>query len=91
MVVVPLIKPVAAEVGIDPIHLAIIFICNLQIGYLMPPAGIDLCVSSLAFNQPMTRMYRVALPFMGVLMIALMFITYIPWLSTGLVGILASK
>ncbi|MBM4397095.1 MAG: TRAP transporter large permease subunit [Deltaproteobacteria bacterium] len=84
MVVVPLIKPVAQEVGIDPIHLAIIFIANLQIGYLMPPAGIDLCVASLAFKQPMTRMYRVAIPFVLVLFIALMVITYVPWLSLGL-------
>jgi len=81
IVVVPLIGPVAREVGIDPIHLAMIFIANLQIGYLLPPAGIDLCVASLAFNQPMTRMYRVAIPFVLVLMAALAFITYVPWLS----------
>ena len=84
MVVVPLITPVAKEVGIDPIHLAIIFIANLQIGYLLPPAGIDLCVASLAFRQPMVRMYRVAIPFVLVLVVALLLITYIPWLSLGL-------
>jgi tripartite ATP-independent transporter DctM subunit len=81
IVVVPLIAPVAREVGIDPIHLATIFIANLQIGYLLPPAGIDLCVASLAFNQPMTRMYRVAVPFVLVLLAALALITYVPWFS----------
>jgi tripartite ATP-independent transporter DctM subunit len=81
IVVVPLIGPVAKEVGIDPIHLATIFIANLQIGYLLPPAGIDLCVASLAFNQPMTRMYRVAVPFVLVLLAALLLITYVPELS----------
>ncbi len=84
MVVVPLITPVALEVGVNPIHLAIIFIANMQTGYLLPPAGIDLCVASLAFKQPMTRMYRVAIPFVLVLFAALMLITYVPWLSLGL-------
>lgn len=84
MVVVPLITPVAIEVGIHPIHLAIIFIANLQTGYLMPPAGIDLCVSSLTFKQPMVRMYGIAIPFVLVLLAVLMLITYVPWLSLGL-------
>jgi TRAP-type C4-dicarboxylate transport system permease large subunit len=69
---------------VNPIHLAIIFIANLQTGYLLPPAGIDLCVASLAFKQPMVRMYRVAIPFVLVLFGALMLITYVPWLSLGL-------
>ena len=86
IVVVPVIMPVALKVGIDPIHLAIIFIANLQVGYLMPPAGMDLLVASLAFDQPMTRMYRVAIPFVLVLFISLMVITYVPWLSLGLLN-----
>lgn len=85
-VVVPLITPVAREVGIDPVHLGIIFIASLQVGYLLPPAGMDLLVSSLAFNQPMTRMYRVAIPFVLVLAAALLVITYVPWLSLALLG-----
>lgn len=83
IVVVPLIMPVAKEVGIDPTHLAILFIANMQIGYLMPPAGMDLIVGSLAFNQPMTRMYRVAVPYIIVMFVALMAVTYIPWLTLG--------
>lgn len=86
IVVVPLITPVAREVGIDPVHLGIIFIANLQIGYLMPPAGMDLIVGSLAFNQPMTRMYRIAIPYVLILLVALMIITYVPSLSLFLLG-----
>jgi len=85
IVVVPLITPVAAEVGIDPIHLAMIFIASLQVGYLMPPAGMDLCVASLAFNKPMTTMYRLAIPFLIILFVALLVITYVPELSLFLV------
>jgi len=87
-VVVPLIIPVAREVGIDPIHLAIIFIANMQTAYLLPPAGMDLVVASLAFNQPMTKMYRIAIPFVIVLVAALLVISYVPWLSLGLLEIL---
>jgi len=84
IVIVPLIAPVAIKVGIDPVHLAVIFIANMQTAYLLPPAGIDLCVASLAFNQPMTRMYRVAVPFVGTLLAALLVITYVPELSLAL-------
>ena len=87
-VVVPLIMPVAREVGIDPVHLAIIFIANMQTAYLLPPAGMDLVVSSLAFNQPMTKMYRIALPFGLVMIASLLLITYVPWLSLGLLEFL---
>lgn len=87
-VVVPLIAPVAREIGVDPVHLAIIFIANMQTAYLLPPAGMDLCVASLAFNQPMTKMYRVAVPFVLTLIVALLLITYVPWLSLGLLEIL---
>jgi len=87
-VVVPLIMPVAREVGIDPVHLAIIFIANMQTAYLLPPAGMDLVVASLAFNQPMTRMYRIVVPFVIVMVAALLTITYVPWLSLGLLQIL---
>jgi TRAP-type C4-dicarboxylate transport system permease large subunit len=80
--------PVAREVGIDPVHLAIIFIANMQTAYLLPPAGMDLVVSSLAFNQPMTKMYRIALPFGLVMIASLLLITYVPWLSLGLLEFL---
>lgn len=81
VVVVPLIIPIATDFGIDPIHLAMIFLANLEIGYLTPPVGINLFISSFRFNRPITEMYRVSLPFLILLVIALLIITYIPSLS----------
>lgn len=81
VVVVPLIIPIATDFGIDPIHLAMIFLANLEIGYLTPPVGINLFISSFRFNRPITEMYRVSLPFLILLIIALIIITYIPSLS----------
>jgi tripartite ATP-independent transporter DctM subunit len=84
IVVVPLITPIAREFNIDPIHLGIIFLANLEIGYLTPPVGINLFISTLAFKKPLTQIYRTALPFLGLLVIALLIITYVPALSLGL-------
>ena len=81
IVVVPLILPIAEEFGIHPIHLAIIFLTNLEIGYITPPIGINLFISSMRFKRPITHLYKVALPFVFILIIALMIITYIPGLS----------
>ena len=81
VVVVPLIIPIATDFGIDPIHLAMIFLANLEIGYLTPPVGINLFISSFRFNRPITEMYRVSVPFLILLIIALIIITYIPSLS----------
>ncbi len=81
IVVVPLITPVAAEVGVDPIHLGIIFLANLQIGYLTPPVGMNLFIASLAFEQPMVKVYRMALPYLALLVVSVLVITYWPDLS----------
>ncbi len=85
IVVVPLITPVAREVGVDPIHLGIIFLANLQIGYLTPPVGMNLFIASLAFDQPMVKVYKMALPYLLLLLLALVVITYVPELSLLLV------
>lgn len=81
VVVVPLIIPIANDFGVDPIHLAIIFLANLEIGYLTPPVGINLFIASFRFNQPITKLYRASVPFLILLIIALAIITYIPSLS----------
>lgn len=81
IVVVPLILPIANEFDIHPIHLAIIFLTNLEIGYITPPVGINLFISSIRFNKPITELYRASLPFLLILLIALGLITYIPELS----------
>jgi C4-dicarboxylate transporter DctM subunit len=84
IVVVPLITPVASAYGINPIHLGVIFIANLQIGALTPPVGMSLFISSLRFEKPMSKIIRASLPFIVVLLFILAIITYVPWLSLAL-------
>lgn len=82
VIVVPLISPLAEEYGIHPIHLAIIFLVNLEVGYSTPPVGMNLFISSFRFRQPVMRLYKSALPFVLLAMLALIAITYIEPLST---------
>jgi len=81
IVFVPLILPVAKVFDVDPIHLGIIFLANLEIGYSTPPIGVNLFLSSLRFNKPILHLYRAAVPFLVIYLIALMIITYVPALS----------
>ena len=81
VLVVPLILPVAVSYGVDPVHLGIIFLANMQIGYLTPPVGMNLFIASFRFKEPVTVLYRACLPYMGLLLVALLLITYVPWLS----------
>src|SRR5512139_3913655 len=85
IVVVPLITPVASAYGINPIHLGVIFLANLQIGALTPPVGMSLFISSLRFEKPMSNVIRASLPFIVVLLFVLAIITYVPWFSLALV------
>lgn len=84
VVVVPLIVPIARHFGIDPYHLGIVFLLNLEIGYLTPPVGLNLFISSFRFERPVTKLYTAVLPFIGFLVVALAITTYIPVLSTWL-------
>ncbi len=81
VIMVPLLLPVAAGYGIHPIHLGIIFLANLQIGYFTPPVGMNLFIASYRFDRPVLELYAACWPFMLVLLIALLAITYIPALS----------
>jgi C4-dicarboxylate transporter DctM subunit len=81
IVVVPLIVPIATEFGVHPIHLAIIFLTNLEIGYITPPVGINLFISSFRFKRPVTELYRASFPYLLLLLFALIIITYVPELS----------
>ncbi len=81
IIVVPLIVPVAIGYDIHPIHLGIIFLANMQIGYLTPPVGMNLFIASYRFNRPITELYQATFPFMLVLLFCVMIITYVPWLS----------
>ncbi len=84
VVVVPLLSPIAQAYGIDPIHLGIIFLANLEIGASIPPLGINLFIASIRFERPVLKLYVASLPFIAILLLALALITYIPWMSLAL-------
>ena len=86
VVVVPLLSPIAQAYGIDPIHLGIIFLANLEIGASIPPLGINLFIASIRFDRPVLRLYVASLPFIAILLVALALITYIPWMSLVLLN-----
>jgi C4-dicarboxylate transporter DctM subunit len=81
IVVVPLIIPIAEQFGVNPLHLAIVFLTNLEIGYITPPVGINLFISSFRFNRPVIELYKVSLPYLFLMLVALIIITYIPWFT----------
>ena len=84
VIVAPLVFPIAIELGIDPIHLGIIMVVNMEIGMITPPVGLNLFVTSGVAGMPMMSVVRAALPFLGVLFIFLIMVTYIPAISTYL-------
>jgi tripartite ATP-independent transporter DctM subunit len=88
VVVVPLIVPLGAAFGIDPIHLGIIFIANLELGYLTPPVGLNLFLASYRFERPLLSIYRAAIPMLIILAVGVLLITYVPFLTTGIFGLL---
>jgi C4-dicarboxylate transporter DctM subunit len=81
IVVVPLIVPAAQQFGIDPYHLGVIFLLNLEIGYLLPPAGLNIFIAAFRFNRPITEIYRAVLPFIALMLVALGIVTYVPSLT----------
>jgi tripartite ATP-independent transporter DctM subunit len=88
VVVVPLLGPIANAFGIDPVHLGIIFLANLELGFLMPPVGMNLLLASYRFDKPMSEVTRASLPMLLVLLIGVLLITYLPWLTTWLPSML---
>jgi len=86
VIMAPLIIPIALAFGVDPVHLGIIFLANLQIGYCTPPVGINLFLASHRFNKDILVIYRSTLPFLGWLLVALLIITWWPGLSLWLAG-----
>lgn len=81
LVAVPLILPFAARFTLGPFHLAMIFLLNLEIAYCCPPLGLNLFISSFRFNRPVVSLYKVVLPFAGILTVALLLVSYMPILS----------
>ncbi len=81
VVVVPLLLPIAASYGVDPIHLGIIFLANLEIGYSTPPVGINLFIASQRFGRPVLSLFRATIPFLALMLLWLIMITYVPYFT----------
>ncbi len=91
VVVVPLIVPLAQVFGVDPVHLGVVFVANLELGYLTPPVGLNLFLASYRFEQPLTRVYRAAVPALVILGVGVLLITYCPFLTTGVLELLGRR
>jgi len=87
LILVPLLSPIAYQLGIHPIHLAIVFIVNLEIGYLTPPLGLNLFVASTIFRKSLGEIVRSVLPFIGIMLCGLIVVTYVPTVSLGPVAL----
>jgi tripartite ATP-independent transporter DctM subunit len=85
VVFVPLLAPMAAVYGIDPVHFAVIFLANMELGYLMPPMGENLFLSAYRFERPLTEVYRSTLPYSLLVLGVVLLVTYVPWLTLWLV------
>ncbi|CAI2718223.1 TRAP transporter large permease [Nitrospina watsonii] len=90
IVVVPLIVPIAQSFGVDMVHLGVIFLVNLEIGYSTPPVGLNLFIASSRFEEPVVRLYRATLPFLGLRLMGLIAVTYFPALSLFLPNLFGS-
>jgi C4-dicarboxylate transporter DctM subunit len=89
VVLVPLIVPLGMAFGVDPIHLGIIFLVNMELGYLTPPVGMNLFFTAYRFGKPLPEVFRAALPAASVLAIGVVLVTFVPWLATGLPRLLS--
>ncbi len=83
LVVAPLVIPTANVFGIDPVHLGIVFIANMGIGFITPPVGVNLFLASYRFNLPLVRIYRAVFPFFVLQLVVVLVITYVPWLTAA--------
>ena len=86
VIIVPIILPIAVGYGVHPVHLGIIFLANMQLGYFTPPVGMNLFIASYRFEKPIMTLYRATIPFFFILLIAVLIITYWPTLSLILIG-----
>lgn len=91
IILAPLIAPMGAAFGVDPVHLGVIFLANLELGFLFPPVGLNLFLSSSRFNKPLTSLYRHVLPFLIITAVGVLLITYLPWMSLGVLEMLGKR
>jgi len=87
LVLFPMIVPLGQAYGVDPVHLGIIFIINMEVGFMTPPIGINLFLASYRFQKPFAKICRYVLPFMAAQLAVVFLVTYVPWLSSFLVGL----
>lgn len=87
VILTPLIAPMGTAFGIDPIHLGVIFLANLELGFLFPPVGLNLFLSSTRFGKPLPQLYRHVLPFLIILGAGVLMITYLPAMTTGVLKV----
>ncbi len=91
IILAPLIAPMGTAFGIDPVHLGVIFLANLEMGFLLPPVGLNLFLTSSRFNQPLTSLYKHVLPFLVITGIGVLLITYMPWMSLGVLELVGKR
>ena len=88
VVVVPLLIPLGVAFGIDPVHLAILFLVNLELGYLTPPVGMNLFLAAYRFDKPILEVARAAIPVLILFLISALLVTYVPFITTFLPSLL---
>ena len=88
VILAPLVAPIGAAFGVDPVHLGVVFLANLELGFLFPPAGLNLFLASSRFNKPLPQLYRHVVPFLLILGLGVLVITYVPQMSTGILRLL---
>jgi C4-dicarboxylate transporter DctM subunit len=89
VVLAPLVAPLGEAYGIEPIHLGVVFLANLELGFLFPPMGLNLFLSASRFRKPLPYVYRKSLPFLVIMAVGVLAITYLPMMTTGVVSLLA--
>ncbi|MFL5442894.1 MAG: TRAP transporter large permease subunit [Myxococcales bacterium] len=87
VVLAPLVAPLGVAFGVDPVHLGVVFLANLELGFLFPPMGLNLFLSASRFDKPLPYLYRKALPFLIIMAIGVLLITYVPAITTGVVAL----
>jgi tripartite ATP-independent transporter DctM subunit len=88
VILAPLVAPIGAAFGIDPVHLGVVFLANLELGFLFPPVGLNLFLSSSRFEKPLPLLYRYVVPFLIIIGIGVLMITYLPQMTTGILRLL---
>jgi len=91
VILAPLVAPIGAAFGIDPVHLGVIFLANLELGFLFPPVGLNLFLSASRFGTPLPRLYKHVVPFLIILAVGVLLITYVPSMTLGILHLLGRR